>query len=445
MARCFQESYFKRQATLAFAICALMLYAAANAQDVGADNVARVVSINRVDIDAMVGAPYSSPIYETGQGETDGFVYVGEVYTRVEIEAAPRPEGYFIFYRDVATPLFDATARYSDKNHKAAANQTLELQVQIVRVGSGARLYIRAPELEEERDTFDLYLRYKMVPSVRFGTAASGDEFHWQLIGNEWNAPIEHFTIISTIPNRRGDTDSAAGASPASTPFAARFSIGKEKLSVHEKTEEGLHANGESMNADLDSAKFTPNFTQLAARMKSSRALQPGETVSMILTVPTGLLDPANAAPPPPQNFLKSMRMPRLGPPNLGGAGVVLALIVYYSIASTLFLLAAGWALFQKADQPGWASLIPYYNIYVLLTMTGKPWWWLLIYVLGPPIPVVGTIAFLVMGVLLTVALAQCFGKGTGFIIGLLLLPFIFYPILAFGDAKYEEPDWSQA
>jgi Na+/melibiose symporter-like transporter len=33
--------------------------------------------------------------------------------------------------------------------------------------------------------------------------------------------------------------------------------------------------------------------------------------------------------------------------------------------------------------------------------------------------------------------LAKSFGKGVGFTIGLLLLPVIFYPILAFGDAQY--------
>ena len=97
--------------------------------------------------------------------------------------------------------------------------------------------------------------------------------------------------------------------------------------------------------------------------------------------------------------------------------------------ALLVLLLAGMWKVFQKAGKPGWAAIIPIYNIIVLLQITGKPIWWLVLYF----IPLVN---FVVL-VLVCIALARRFGKGVGFAIGLALLPFIFYPILGFGDATY--------
>lgn len=95
-----------------------------------------------------------------------------------------------------------------------------------------------------------------------------------------------------------------------------------------------------------------------------------------------------------------------------------------------LVLLIAGmWKVFQKAGKPGWAAIIPIYNIIVLLQITGKPIWWLVLYF----IPLVNVVVL----VLVCIALARRFGKGVAFAIGLALLPFIFYPILGFGDATY--------
>ena len=73
---------------------------------------------------------------------------------------------------------------------------------------------------------------------------------------------------------------------------------------------------------------------------------------------------------------------------------------------------------------------MPIYNVITLLDIAGKPVWWFIL--LGVPV-VNFIILFLVTG-----AIAKQFGKSAGFGIGLLLLPFVFYPMLAFGDAKYE-------
>ena len=94
-----------------------------------------------------------------------------------------------------------------------------------------------------------------------------------------------------------------------------------------------------------------------------------------------------------------------------------------------VLLIGAYWQIYVKAGEPGWASLIPIYNAYVLLRIAGKPGWWLILLF----IPVVN----IVVAVMACLGLAQAFGKGTGFTIGLILLPFIFIPILGFSDAKY--------
>lgn len=74
----------------------------------------------------------------------------------------------------------------------------------------------------------------------------------------------------------------------------------------------------------------------------------------------------------------------------------------------------------------------PIYNLIVLLEIAGKPLWWIILFF----IPIVN----LVFAFLLCIAVAKAFGKGTGFGVGLVLLGFVFYPILGFGDAKYQAP-----
>lgn len=97
-----------------------------------------------------------------------------------------------------------------------------------------------------------------------------------------------------------------------------------------------------------------------------------------------------------------------------------------------LVLVIAMWKVYTKAGKPGWTSIIPIYNIFVLIEIAGKPWWWFFLML----IPVVN----IVVTVLLCMAISINFGKGTGFAIGLFLVPMIFYPILAFGSATYNPP-----
>lgn len=106
--------------------------------------------------------------------------------------------------------------------------------------------------------------------------------------------------------------------------------------------------------------------------------------------------------------------------------------ILLVELAIFAFYIACYWIVFTKANKPGWAALIPIYNLYVLTQIVGRPWWMLLLLL----IPFVN----IVVGVVLCLDLAKSFGKSTLFGVGIALLGFICIPILAFGSASYQGP-----
>ena len=101
-------------------------------------------------------------------------------------------------------------------------------------------------------------------------------------------------------------------------------------------------------------------------------------------------------------------------------------------LAIIVLTIVSMWKVFSKARQPGWASIIPFYNTYILLLIGGKPGWWLILFF----VPLVN----LVVAIIAVLAVAKSFGKGVGFTVGLILLPFIFWPIMAFDDSTYTPP-----
>jgi hypothetical protein len=109
-----------------------------------------------------------------------------------------------------------------------------------------------------------------------------------------------------------------------------------------------------------------------------------------------------------------------------------LIFIILVSLAIAAFYLYCNWRLFQKAGREGWESIIPIYSQYVMLKFVGKPGWWLLLYF----IPIVNII-FIIWTYNM---LSKSFGKDEGFTVGLLLLGFIFLPVLALGDSRYVGP-----
>lgn len=121
-----------------------------------------------------------------------------------------------------------------------------------------------------------------------------------------------------------------------------------------------------------------------------------------------------------------------LPPGAAAAAGGAALLINCVSLILTIITIVGMWKLFVKADKPGWAAIVPIYNVIVLLEIVGRPLWWIILLL----IPLVN----LVILIMVTVDLAKSFGQGVGYAIGLLLLPFIFYPMLGFGDATYQGP-----
>lgn len=109
-----------------------------------------------------------------------------------------------------------------------------------------------------------------------------------------------------------------------------------------------------------------------------------------------------------------------------GRASPALAVVI---LALVVVVFAGFWKTFTKAGKPGWMSIIPIVNVLMLLEIADKPLWWFVLLC----IPGVNLIAI----VLVTQAIAGNFRKGPGFGLGLAFLPFIFYPILGFGDARY--------
>ena len=127
-------------------------------------------------------------------------------------------------------------------------------------------------------------------------------------------------------------------------------------------------------------------------------------------------------------NLIAFMFQDNSAPPN-GALGAALGVMGIVYLAVIVLLVAAMWKIFVKAGKPGWAAIVPIYNLIVLLEIAGRPLWWFLLML----IPLVN----LVMFIIVAVDVARKFGKGIGFAIGMLILPFIFYPMLAWGNAQY--------
>ncbi len=117
-----------------------------------------------------------------------------------------------------------------------------------------------------------------------------------------------------------------------------------------------------------------------------------------------------------------------------------IGLILAVAGAIAVFGIIVGWKLFTKAGKPGWASIVPIYNLVVMLQIAGKPVWWIIFFI----VPGLNALS-LIFCILLSLGLAKSFGKGTGFAVGLILVPIIFLPMLAFGKAQYLGPDGAAA
>lgn len=111
-----------------------------------------------------------------------------------------------------------------------------------------------------------------------------------------------------------------------------------------------------------------------------------------------------------------------------GLTGAIAAMGLFFLILSmvlSILMIVSLWKIFKKAGKPGWASIIPIYNIYIMCEIAEKEWW----YVLLSCVPFANIYAMIV----LYNGMAKRFGKSGGFVAGMILLPVIFFPMLAFG------------
>ena len=112
-------------------------------------------------------------------------------------------------------------------------------------------------------------------------------------------------------------------------------------------------------------------------------------------------------------------------------AGVLAGLGVFLVILGALCILmiSSMWKVFTKAGKPGWACIVPIYNMMVLAEIGGKPNWWGLLVM----IPLAG----LIVAIIIYIDVAKAFGKGAGFGVCLFLFAPICWPMLGFGSAQY--------
>ena len=131
---------------------------------------------------------------------------------------------------------------------------------------------------------------------------------------------------------------------------------------------------------------------------------------------------------------------------SAGGLGALFAIYMIVVIAIYVVAVIGLWKMYIKAGKPGWAAIVPVYNWWVWVEIIGRPRWWFwafLAYILLSWVPIVNIVLGIGMFVLFLMGcldMAKCFGKSTGYGIGLWLVSVVFMPILGFGDAQYVGP-----
>jgi hypothetical protein len=117
-------------------------------------------------------------------------------------------------------------------------------------------------------------------------------------------------------------------------------------------------------------------------------------------------------------------------------AAMFLAFLIPFIIIYVI-TVAGMWRTFEKAGKPGWAAIIPIYNTIVMLEIVGKPIWWIFL--------IIFPCTSFIFAIWTFNLLSKSFGQSEGFTIGLVLLPYVFFPILGFGSYKYLGPSAAEA
>jgi len=104
---------------------------------------------------------------------------------------------------------------------------------------------------------------------------------------------------------------------------------------------------------------------------------------------------------------------------------------LFVTLGLIVLIFVGLWKVFEKAGKPGWAAIIPIYNLYVLVKVSGNAWYWFALFF----VPVINFFATLKV----SIDIAGKFNKGILFGLGLTFISFIFYPLLGFGGYQYND------
>lgn len=107
-----------------------------------------------------------------------------------------------------------------------------------------------------------------------------------------------------------------------------------------------------------------------------------------------------------------------------------LELIGLLAVFLLLVVLLAIGNIFEDCKQKGYLALIPVINLMVLLKITLSPRWWLL------PLLIPGVNLYFLYKIFSNLSIG--FGRERSYAIKILLLPFIYLPILAY-YGKFED------
>jgi uncharacterized protein DUF5684 len=116
-----------------------------------------------------------------------------------------------------------------------------------------------------------------------------------------------------------------------------------------------------------------------------------------------------------------------------GALAAFSGMFLLFMLAIAVVAIIAMWRVFEKAGQPGWAAIVPIYNVYILTQIAGRPAWWIVLFF----IPVANVIA----GIVISIDVAKAFGQSAAWgVILLFIFALIGYLMLAFGNYRYTKP-----
>ena len=115
---------------------------------------------------------------------------------------------------------------------------------------------------------------------------------------------------------------------------------------------------------------------------------------------------------------------------SLGGLAALGGGFLLVGAVLSILLIVSMWKIFKKAGKKGWESIVPIYNIIVMLEISGLPMWYVVLYI----IPFANIYAIFKT----YIELAKKFGKGAGFGVLTVFVPIVGFPVLAFSKCSYE-------